>query len=175
MGGGRERKKGERKERVHSLPLSLYSRGSSCLDFMLNADDAREPAYSGLKEEDDSLSIPFAGAATGLAFSSPIKFTPLLLGTAAAAVAVLLTNGLRKGGMVVFFGARGREREERRGRKEKKKPPCSKFFFLFFFFLLVLLIIIIIFSFLFFFLEIREVNNKKEGGRRGWIGRRRNV
>lgn len=70
---------------------------------MLNADDAREPAYSGL-EEDDSLSIPFA--AIGLAFSSPIKLAPLL-GTAAAAAA-LLTNGLRKGGMTVW---RERERE----------------------------------------------------------------
>lgn len=88
-GGGGKRKK----KSIHSLPLSLYSRGSSCLAFMLNADDAREPAYSGL-EEDDSLSIPFA--ATGLAFSSPIKLAPLL-GTAAAAA--LLTNGLRKGGM----------------------------------------------------------------------------
>lgn len=93
-GGGAQRKK----KSIHSLPLSLYSRGSSCLAFMLNADDAREPAYSGL-EEDDSLSIPFA--ATGLAFSSPIKLAPLL-GTAAAAAA-LLTNGLRKGGMTFFF------------------------------------------------------------------------
>lgn len=61
---------------------------------MLNADDAREPAYSGL-EEDESSSILFA--ATGLAFSSPTKLAPLL-GTIAAA---LLTNGLRKGGMAV--------------------------------------------------------------------------
>lgn len=61
---------------------------------MLNADDAREPAYSGLEEE-ESLSIPFA--AIGLAFSSPTKLAPLL-GTAAAAAA-LLPNGLRKGGM----------------------------------------------------------------------------
>lgn len=97
MGEGEKR---ERKKSIHSLPLSLYSRGSSCLDLMLNADDAREPAYSGL-EEDDSLSIPFA--ATGLAFSSPIKLAPLL-GTAAAAAdaaAALLTNGLRKGAMTV--------------------------------------------------------------------------
>lgn len=93
---------------------------------MLNADDAREPAYSGL-EEDDPLSIPFAGA-TDLAFSSPIKFAPLLLGTAAAAVAVLLTNGLRKGGMIVFGGGK---RERRKKEKKKKKAPRSKFFFLF--------------------------------------------
>ena len=64
---------------------------------MLNADDAREPAYSGLEEE-ESLSIPFA--AIGLAFSSPTKLAPLL-GTTAAA---LLTNGLRKGGIAAGEG-----------------------------------------------------------------------
>lgn len=86
---------------------------------MLNADDAREPAYSGL-EEDDSLSIPFA--ATGLAFSSPIKLAPLL-GTAAAAA--LLTNGLRKGGMTFQ-----REREKKR----KKTVECFFYWRFFFFF-----------------------------------------
>lgn len=110
---------------------------------MLNADDAREPAYSGLREV-DSLSIPFAP--TGLAFSSPIKFAPLL-GLAAAAVAVLLTNGLRKGGMPVFGG----EREK----KEKKNPPFEFFFFPICFIINIILIF-------FFFLETERLNNRKE-------------
>lgn len=82
------------KKKALFLPLSLYSRGSSFLDFILNADDAREPAAnSGLLEEEESLSMPFA--TIGLAFSSPtIKLAPPPLWAAA-----LLTNGLRKGGM----------------------------------------------------------------------------